>query len=273
MGMRRIADGIPGRDRGTGLHLGTVSKAVESLKKRGLLRAVPGIRGRLSYEIAVHSLQNDCSEIANTERSEIANSQCSEIPNMKKESRLQKESVKESAKKREAALSEKPKPETPKGNFEPDDDLRPERFASTVDWLQAIVQRRTGRLLEVKTIWKIQENLSGARRMTEVPLEDFVAYVKDGHLRGACGSPDAVLIRLSRGYGRNTSSPPQLAPERAIETPKCPRCHCAPGKGLVLKSDGSGFEACPACNTPEALEQQERERQERRRAASEATAA
>jgi hypothetical protein len=50
-GLRRIRDGIPGKDRGTGLHLESGSKAVKGLESRGLLVCERKSGGRTAYHI------------------------------------------------------------------------------------------------------------------------------------------------------------------------------------------------------------------------------
>jgi hypothetical protein len=84
IGERLIADGRNGKDRGTGLHLGTVSEATNSLIQRGLIRVKNGARGRRTYEINVAAERTERSEIPNSDRSDSPNSDRSEIANTNK---------------------------------------------------------------------------------------------------------------------------------------------------------------------------------------------
>lgn len=84
IGERLIAEGKAGKDGGTGLHLGTVSEATNSLIQRGLIRIKIGARGRRIYEINEEAEIIDCSEKPNSDRSEIPKTERSERTNTKK---------------------------------------------------------------------------------------------------------------------------------------------------------------------------------------------
>jgi hypothetical protein len=78
-----ICHGIPGKDRGTGLHLESASKAVKCLESRGLLvcerssggrtiyhvRLIPEVYGKSEHEERKSSSEKNVQKERNTERS------------------------------------------------------------------------------------------------------------------------------------------------------------------------------------------------------------
>jgi hypothetical protein len=285
VGLRTICKGIPGKDRGTGLHIETTSQAVKGLEARGLVlpKRPPG--GRTTYTLPVANVYGKSAQA----RSENPNSRVfgKSVHEERKSS-----SERNGKKQRRGGTLEQTRAQTPAATPEPptkpkntsmkadDEEPKPKQRPACDETPRTNSEKTKGTTTGNPVIdftarlaarhgpaWNTKETIRVCKEELDrydVPLKDFVEWEPS-----KTGSPgkvrsDAYYRSIARQFARERGSLgaldttfTQLEQVRAglaeLETrpvvERCEHCKCEKGKGTVLVEDH--VEACPACATDE----------------------
>jgi hypothetical protein len=114
-----------------------------------------------------------------------------------------------------------------------DEENPPEAYASPEDELKAIYQAKAGTPITIEVLSAIRENLE----LTGVGMGEFVAALKDTHIKSKWRNPPGFLRHFSKRFRSKTrvAAQPITAAEAEARDYKCPLCHSkTPGTGAVL---------------------------------------
>ncbi len=231
VGLRTICNGIPGKDRGTGLHIETASIAVKGLEARGLVipKYQPG--GRTTYTLPVSEVYGKSEH----PRSEIPNSPAfgksvHEERKSSSETNTEKKSLGPTAEQRPKKLARIPGPQTNRRNspMKADDEKakanpRPP-YANPEDELRDLYRTKTGLEITPYLLSRLKETCE-LRRVT---LTQYVETLRP-HTPNAWSNPAGFLIDFARKIHSRTpggnSTPVLLRIDPSVnETARCKSC-------------------------------------------------
>jgi hypothetical protein len=229
-GLRRICDGIPGKDRGTGLHLESASKAVKALESRGLLVCERRSGGRTSYHVRLITAVYGKSEHHRSENPNTAVYGKSEHEERKSSSET--EGLKERNPGRSAALHSRATPKDQR-NLQASPKLTPlrvdddEKAQPQVSIVFATPEDELREICRVKTATEISRDLLNRIRETcELRGVLMTRYLEElrPHVPNLWKNPGGFLTDFARKIGSKMSGAPST-PDMAIkESPRCPQC-------------------------------------------------
>jgi hypothetical protein len=286
MGMRLLA-------QRTGLHPETVSLAVRSLERRGVIACTVGSSGRLTYAVqpdAKPSSSGDCTENQNSDCTDFPHADCTDFPNTRKKSSSKerferKPSPAHSGRDQQPeAIPEAPKiPPQPEPRttstpvfFKADDDERRqgatakrepipeprEEFRARVAERHSFDDAQPEYALQTVCLELLKRNLTLDQRFLdfEARLTTNPAGLRNpiGHYRRAVSkfSAEITVAAITERQELNARMNAFLRPpEEKPKGPKCDHCHSEAGRGVCFSDDKTGFVPCPVCATPEYSEE------------------
>ena len=252
-GLRRICTGIPGKDRGTGLHIETASTAVKSLQSRGLLVCERKPGGRTLYNLRIADEVYGKSEHY---RSENPNTQVyGKAEDEERKSSSEKKAQKKTTLRRFGSLRNDSIPRAHRGlqvapelvSQKLDDDARgatqSASYASSEDELRDIYRTKAGAEMSRDLLNRIRETCE----LRGVPLADFIEELRP-HIPNAWRNPAGFLTNFaqkirSKMPGSGLMSVRSLGEFTVDEPRSCARCsgtgrqgekHCDCGLGRDL---------------------------------------
>jgi hypothetical protein len=134
-----------------------------------------------------------------------------------------------------------------------DEENPPEAYASPEDELKAIYQAKAGTPITIEVLSAIRENLE----LTAVDMGEFVAAVKESHIRSEWRTPAGFLRDFSKRFRSKTrvAGRPITAAEAEARDYQCKICYSkTPGEG-ILQGDNGTFKPC-SCASPEYIARQ-----------------
>ncbi len=235
VGLRGIANGIPGKDRGTGLHIETVGTAVKHLEAIGLIACERSPGGRTIYTIRVadevygksgHPLsENPHSALYG--KSEHEERKSSSEKKYKKESNTAR--LQGNPRLRRAEAPDAPTLKAQSILSSCDDDGEPEAtesiaYTTPKEELQHIYRTKTGSEISRDLLNRISESCE----LRGVTLASYMEALRP-HVPNAWRNPGGFLTDFARKI--HLKSPanrliPELAPVALTikETPRCDEC-------------------------------------------------
>ncbi len=232
VGLRTICNGMPGKDRGTGLHIETASTAVKGLEARGLVvpNRQPG--GRTTYTLPVSEVYGKSEH----PRSEIPNSRAfgksvHEEINSSSERNTEKERRSSAVEQREAqkpAAAPRPRTKAQKPSMKADDE-EPKAsprlpYASPGDELRDVHRTKTGVEIAPDLLSRIKETCE----LRGVTLAQYVEALRP-HVPNAWSNPAGFMTDFARKIHSKTpggnSAPALLRIDPSVkETARCKEC-------------------------------------------------
>lgn len=230
VGLRRICNGRPGKDRGTGLHTETASIAVKNLEAKGLVLAKCQPGGRTTYTLPVSQVYGK-SEHA---RSEIPNSRAygksvHEEINSSSERNMQKERrglTVEQREVRKPAATPRPRHKEPSTKADDEEPKASPRlpYASPEDELRDVHRIKTGVEIAPDLLSRIKETCE----LRGVTLAQYAEALRP-HVPNAWRNPAGFLTDFARKIhsktpGGNSASALWRIDLTVKETARCKEC-------------------------------------------------
>jgi|SRR5581483_11335304 len=239
VGLRRICTGIPGKDRGTGLHIETASAAVKGLEAKGLVIIQRNPGGRTTYTLPVASGVYGKSEHSRSENPDTpvyGKAVHVERKSSSTERYVQKQIPSGRKVASEAATAPRPNGQTRDTSLKADDEKqndKPRAYASPEAELHDIFRTKTGAEITRDLLARLREICE----LRGVTLKQYVEALR-AHVPNAWRNPAGFLTDFARKIRSKTASGCAASDLLGIdpmirETPRCGHC-----RGTGLQSAG-----------------------------------